>query len=301
MKKIIKKDTSNIVLSERLSTKIIENSIENLKAISFELTESCNLACEYCAYGVFYDTDKNRKKRDMPFLYIKNALDYIISVKENKISKEFDTNKIHNYLQKIQNSNIINSLADSLKKTYKINIKLKPTFFRKINTEKLYSNSLNKISNPKFTVYIISKFNCSACINAKNKLNLLIKKYKDRISFKHVYYNDYITKKAKACEAAKKQNKYTEMYNTIWENDINLDNDSIIYNFAKQINLKISTFKDDIHNVEILKPLLLNKSYLLDNGIITTPSFIVDRYVLDGKYSINYLEDVIIKQLNKNH
>ena len=48
----------------------------------------------------------------------------------------------------------------------------------------------------------------------------------------------------------------------------------------------------------ILKRLLKNKDLLASNKIYSTPTFIVNNKVLDSKYSIDYLEDVISKQLN---
>jgi len=42
-----------------------------------------------------------------------------------------------------------------------------------------------------------------------------------------------------------------------------------------------------------------NKKYLVENNIYTTPTFIVNDKILDHKYSIHYLEDLIIEELNK--
>lgn len=71
MKRMIKNDTSNIRLSSRLNAVDVKSSVEKLRVLTFEVTEKCNLACEYCAYGIFYNTDDDRQRRDMPFLYIK--------------------------------------------------------------------------------------------------------------------------------------------------------------------------------------------------------------------------------------
>ena len=50
---------------------------------------------------------------------------------------------------------------------------------------------------------------------------------------------------------------------------------------------------------KILKQIMDNKNYLIANNIFTTPTFIVNKKILDHKYSIHYLEDIIIEELNK--
>ena len=57
-----------------LTTKDIEYTLANLRQITFEVTDNCNLNCEYCTYGKFYnDFDKRRKKN----LNIKSAVSLI--------------------------------------------------------------------------------------------------------------------------------------------------------------------------------------------------------------------------------
>ena len=48
-----------------------------------------------------------------------------------------------------------------------------------------------------------------------------------------------------------------------------------------------------INDKEILKNLMINKERLITKGIYSTPTFIVNGKVLDNKYAIHYLEDVI--------
>jgi len=63
-----KVEKSNI--SERLLSFDIIKNIRYLKQITFEVTERCNLACAYCAYGKYYNFASGRTRNDIPFVYI---------------------------------------------------------------------------------------------------------------------------------------------------------------------------------------------------------------------------------------
>ena len=68
------KDLKEITLKGRLSGEIVKNNIKHLKQVTFEITERCNLACAYCAYGKYYDFASGRTRKDMPFVYIEYFL-----------------------------------------------------------------------------------------------------------------------------------------------------------------------------------------------------------------------------------
>jgi len=52
--------------SGRLSSEIVKNTFANTRQITFELTERCNLNCEYCGYGVLYGDFLPRQNKDLP-------------------------------------------------------------------------------------------------------------------------------------------------------------------------------------------------------------------------------------------
>jgi sulfatase maturation enzyme AslB (radical SAM superfamily) len=46
-----------------ISATEIENNLLNLKQLTFEVTDACNLQCKYCCYGdVYYGYDKRKSK-----------------------------------------------------------------------------------------------------------------------------------------------------------------------------------------------------------------------------------------------
>jgi uncharacterized protein len=55
----------------------IEEAIISLPQLTFEVTQNCNLYCEYCAYGKFYNRDFSRNRKNLPFSYSKSIIDYL--------------------------------------------------------------------------------------------------------------------------------------------------------------------------------------------------------------------------------
>lgn len=48
-------------------------SLANLRQITFEVTDACNLKCKYCGYGEFYDDYDRRSNKMMPFTMAKQT------------------------------------------------------------------------------------------------------------------------------------------------------------------------------------------------------------------------------------
>jgi len=237
------------------------------------------------------NTEINKKAKTVTG---KELSDYIIKSDFNFN----DTSKLKNYLIGIKQKERQSQYVDSLKNIYKVKVFLKPTYFNVIDTKSLYAHNLNE-NNSKVTVYIISDFRCSSCQETEKTLRKIYNKYNNKIKFAFIYYSGYIDKDALACEAAEKQNKFRKMHDIIFENSDLLSNDSIYYEFAKKIGLDLNKFKLDMQDKSLLKPLLNNKDFLIANQIYTTPSFIVNNKVLNRKYAINYLEEIIDEELEK--
>lgn len=187
---------------------------------------------------------------------------------------------------------------DSLKQYYSLMVKLRPPFYNTIETSNLFSQNITS-DKAAFKVYIVSDFSCISCQKAEIELQKLYRKYNKKVNFKFVYFSDYINKSAIACEAAARQGKFKLMHDEIFENIESLHQDSIYFHFARDMGMDIEIFFKDMNDDAILKRLMDNKNYLIANNIFTTPTFIVNNKILDHKYSIHYLEDIIIEELNK--
>lgn len=55
----------------------LKMNISNLRSVIFEVTDQCNLACEYCGYGKLYNNYDERKGKQQTFQNIKLLIDYL--------------------------------------------------------------------------------------------------------------------------------------------------------------------------------------------------------------------------------
>ncbi|GHV40054.1 radical SAM peptide maturase [Bacteroidia bacterium] len=56
----------------------IEKNIANLPQLTIEVTEKCNLKCQYCYYGEYYKMGESRDLKDLIFDKTKTILDFVI-------------------------------------------------------------------------------------------------------------------------------------------------------------------------------------------------------------------------------
>jgi uncharacterized protein len=78
------KEKINII---NITNDYIENSIPELRSITFEVTQKCNLKCSYCIYCDMYDNYENNHCRDLSFESAKKILDFIFKYYESKENK----------------------------------------------------------------------------------------------------------------------------------------------------------------------------------------------------------------------
>lgn len=71
----------------------IKKYMANTGGITFEVTEHCNLACDYCVYGKYYINQQTAKEKVLTFEIAKNMLDFFIPIWESSLNSSFD-NKI---------------------------------------------------------------------------------------------------------------------------------------------------------------------------------------------------------------
>jgi len=61
----------------RLKVSQLEDAFKTIFVANFDITEKCNLDCEYCAYGDLYDNYGTRNDRDLNVNYAFKLLDYL--------------------------------------------------------------------------------------------------------------------------------------------------------------------------------------------------------------------------------
>ena len=55
----------------RITRREIEHNLVNLRQLTFEVTDDCNLRCRYCGYGELYSGYDERKAQYMTFEQIR--------------------------------------------------------------------------------------------------------------------------------------------------------------------------------------------------------------------------------------
>ena len=55
----------------------VKRQLANLKQLTFEVTNICNLNCRYCGYGDFYSTYEKRDNQNMKFSVAQHVIDYL--------------------------------------------------------------------------------------------------------------------------------------------------------------------------------------------------------------------------------
>lgn len=70
----------NFIYAYNLSEQNVLNSLINLKQLTFEVTDACNLKCKYCGYGDFYETHGKREDKFLQFDVVKGLIDYLYAI-----------------------------------------------------------------------------------------------------------------------------------------------------------------------------------------------------------------------------
>lgn len=68
------------MVKEYLSAEHIYYQLANLKQLTFEVTDACNLQCKYCAYGEFYNDYDKRENQHMSLPAAIKLIDYLIAI-----------------------------------------------------------------------------------------------------------------------------------------------------------------------------------------------------------------------------
>ena len=69
---------NNKTLNPGITEDHIKKSLVNLKQLTFEVTDRCNLVCEYCGYGTLYSDYDTRDNKNMDFGYVESITRFIL-------------------------------------------------------------------------------------------------------------------------------------------------------------------------------------------------------------------------------
>lgn len=71
----------------KLNVNDVYNNLSNLRQITFEMTENCNLDCVYCGYGKLYSNNLKRDRKNLDFETAKAIIDRILDFEKSDHSK----------------------------------------------------------------------------------------------------------------------------------------------------------------------------------------------------------------------
>ena len=69
-----------------LTTQDVFRGIANTPQITFEITDACNLRCEYCGYGKFYSDYDERKAKNLSVSKAKNLLHFFNTLWQSDVN-----------------------------------------------------------------------------------------------------------------------------------------------------------------------------------------------------------------------
>lgn len=79
-------------LSARLTADEVKSSLANSPILTFEITDRCNLQCEYCGFGKFYNDYDERKNKDLDIAAAKRFLKYLQELWDSPLNISHDRN-----------------------------------------------------------------------------------------------------------------------------------------------------------------------------------------------------------------
>nr|WP_314636501.1 radical SAM protein [uncultured Porphyromonas sp.] len=75
-----------------ITSEDVKRSLSNSPQLTFEITDACNLKCEYCGYGKFYSDYDERKSTRLSPRRAKALLDYLSSLWKSEFNVSYNQN-----------------------------------------------------------------------------------------------------------------------------------------------------------------------------------------------------------------
>ncbi|MDR2125365.1 MAG: radical SAM peptide maturase [Prevotellaceae bacterium] len=77
----------------RYSASEIKTYLANTMSITFEVTENCNLNCDYCIYNKYYINQRTTKNKTLDFDIVKNVINFLLPIWNSSLNSSYN-NKI---------------------------------------------------------------------------------------------------------------------------------------------------------------------------------------------------------------
>ncbi|MCL2290291.1 MAG: radical SAM peptide maturase [Bacteroidetes bacterium] len=74
----------------KYTAKYVKQFVANTRNVSFEVTDNCNLSCDYCIYGKYYNISRKIQNKKMNINVAKKVIDYILSLKNSSFNSSYN-------------------------------------------------------------------------------------------------------------------------------------------------------------------------------------------------------------------
>lgn len=159
------------------------------------------------------------------------------------------------------------------------------------------------------TIVEYSDYQCPACAYYHPIVEKLKENFDDRIHFEMKYYplnsHRFAALAARAAQAAKNQGKFLEMHDLLFENQqqwsSSMNPTPIFVDFARELNLDVEQFKDELNAGETQKIVMEEKQEGRRAGVKATPTFFIEGDKIDPlPRSYAEFEQVVQRYLNES-
>lgn len=199
-------------MKEYLNYGIIQYQLANLRQLTFEITDSCNLRCKYCGYGEFYEDYDNRKNKNLPISYAVLIIDYLLPYWNSEKNSSSDRNIYISFYggEPLLNMQFIEQIIDYIEK------------LDCPNRHFSFSMTTNAILLHKYAAYLVEKdFNLLISLDGNFRNDAYRVDASGHPSFERVIrnvnflqekYPDYFAKKVNFNSVLHNKNSVEEIY-----------------------------------------------------------------------------------------
>lgn len=139
------------------------------------------------------------------------------------------------------------------------------------------------------TMVEYSDYQCPACAQYHPLVEQLKQDFGDQLKVEYRYFplnsHPHAAIAARAAESAKKQGKFMEMHNLLFENQRSWSSSgnpqSLFIGYAEQIGLDLDQFRNDLNASETQQTVMEEKQEGQQNGVNSTPSFMINGDMID--------------------
>ncbi|MDR1199886.1 MAG: radical SAM peptide maturase [Prevotellaceae bacterium] len=163
----------------RLTKYEVEDALINLKQVTLEVTDACNLRCKYCGYGDLYFGYDKREDKYLSFDMVKTLIDYLVDFwKSKKATSQIPKTYIGFYGgEPLMNMDLIKQTVE-----YVENLKINRNF--------VFAMTTNAMLLDRYMDYIAGKkFNTLISLDGNSKGHSYRVNHSGRNSFDTVYRN----------------------------------------------------------------------------------------------------------------